>query len=120
MSTAVIIIIVIAIILLIVQTVLSSMAAAEVRKGQSATVAADATVAFNKAHLYSTAAAVTAAMCIVGLVIAMIVYIHSQRILTAAHARLGQVVSAYGVAPQVGAAVNEARVASGAPQLVVR
>ena len=79
MSAAIIVIIVIAIILLIVQAVLSSLAASEIRKGQNST-GTDATNAFNRAHTYSTAAAVTAALCIVGLIIAMVVVIHQDKV----------------------------------------
>lgn len=108
MNAAVVVILVIAIILLIVQVVLSALAASEVRKGQASTNTADQTAFFNRAHLYSTAAAVTAALCIVGLVIAMIVYINSQRILTAAHAKIGSMIDTHGAPQPVVNAVGEA------------
>lgn len=107
MSTGVIVILVIAIVLLVVQMVLSALAASEIRKGQGAT-GQTATDYFNKAHTYSTAAAVTAALCAVGLVVAMILYINSQRILTAAHARLGQAVASYATPVEVHAAAGQA------------
>lgn len=113
-NTTAIVIIVIAVVLLIVQAVLSTLSAIEIRKGQSAASAGDATIAFNKAHMYSTAAAVVAALCIIGLVISIYLVVRADRILTAAHTKLGEVINAHPSTPQpVAAAASGAAKAAG-------
>jgi hypothetical protein len=82
--TAVIICLSIAIMLLFVTMVLSSMSASDVKKGS-----------MDSAHKYAMWSAVVSGLAVFLLVIALIIYINSSRIVSAAHVGIQQGIGQY-------------------------